>query len=267
MKLLNLPILPLRDIVVFPHMVAPLFVGRKMSINALNKVMLSDKKILLITQKSSDIDNPSPKNLYNFGTVAKILQLLKLPDGTVKVLVEGLERAKVYEIKDNNDFLLGNYKNVQLENKNKSKVKALTKIVIEQFDSYQKINKKVPVEVINNIKSYTDSNKISDVIIANLNISLDQKQKLLEINSTEDILEKIYNFLLSEIDTIQVEKKIKGRVKRQMEKTQKEYYLNEQMKAIQKELGDGDDYDDLTDLENKINKLKNQENVRMRFGL
>ena len=208
MKLLNLPILPLRDIVVFPHMVAPLFVGRKMSINALNKVMLSDKKILLITQKSSDIDNPSPKNLYNFGTVAKILQLLKLPDGTVKVLVEGLERAKVYEIKDNNDFLLGNYKNVQLENKNKSKVKALTKIVIEQFDSYQKINKKVPVEVINNIKSYTDSNKISDVIIANLNISLDQKQKLLEINSTEDILEKIYNFLLSEIDTIQVEKKI-----------------------------------------------------------
>ena len=123
------------------------------------------------------------------------------------------------------------------------------------MDSYQKINKKVPVEVINNIKSYTDSNKISDVIIANLNISLDQKQKLLEINSTEDILEKIYNFLLSEIDTIQVEKKIKGRVKRQMEKTQKEYYLNEQMKAIQKELGDGDDYDDLTDLENKINKL------------
>ncbi len=255
MKLLNLPILPLRDIVVFPHMVAPLFVGRKMSINALNKVMLSDKKILLITQKSSDIDNPSPKNLYNFGTVAKILQLLKLPDGTVKVLVEGLERAKVYEFHDNNDFLLGNYKIVQLENKNKSKVKALTKIVIEQFDSYQKINKKVPAEVINNIKSYTDSSKICDIIVSNLNISLGQKQKLLEVSSTEDILEKIYNFLLSEIDTIQVEKKIKGRVKRQMEKTQKEYYLNEQMKAIQKELGDGDDYDDITDLENKINKL------------
>ena len=256
MKLSSIPVLPLRDIVVFPHMVAPLFVGRTLSINALNHVMLNDKKIFLITQKNPEVDNPGPKHLFNFGTIAKVLQLLKLPDGTIKVLVEGIERAKVVSFNDNKSFLKASYNSIETDNKINSKIKALTKIVIDQFETYQKINKKVPIEIVNNIRSYDDPNRIADVIIANLNINLNQKQKLLETISTENRLDKIYNNLLSEIDTLQVEKKIRGRVKRQMEKTQKEYYLNEQMKAIQKELGDGDDYDDITELENKINKIK-----------
>ncbi len=255
MKINNIPVLPLRDIVVFPHMVAPLFVGRKLSINALNHVMVSDKRILLIAQKNSDVDNPNSKQLFTYGTIAKILQLLKLPDGTIKVLVEGLERAKVQSFIENKDFLSASCNTLNLNIKNDSKIKALMKIVIEHFDSYQKVNKKISPEVVSNVRSYNDANKISDVVIANLNIDLNQKQKLLEITDTANRLNKIYNFLLSEMDTLQVEKKIKGRVKRQMEKTQKEYYLNEQMKAIQKELGDAEDFDDIKELENKINQL------------
>ncbi len=255
MKNLSIPVLPLRDIVVFPHMVAPLFVGRKSSVNALNHVMTNDKYILLITQKNSEIDNPSPKDLYIFGTVGKILQLLKLPDGTIKVLVEGIERVKVSNIVKGNDFISANATSLISESKSPSKIKALTKIVLEQFESYQKINKKIPFEILNNIRSYQDSNKIADVIIANLNISLHQKQQLLEITSTKDRLDQIYKFIISEMDALQIEKKIKGRVKRQMEKTQKEYYLNEQMKAIQKELGDNDEYDDISELEKKLNSI------------
>jgi len=249
-----IPVLPLRDIVVFPQMVVPLFVGRKLSVNALNNVMKYNKKILLIAQKNSEIDNPTTENLYRVGTLAKILQLLKLPDGTIKILVEGLERVKVSKIHHTKDFIIANYSSIKPVDKNVSKAKALMKIILEQFESYHKINKKIPIEAFNNIRANTDSDKLADVLIANLNISLSQKQELLEIISTVKRLEKIHDYLTTEIDTIQFEKKIKGRVKRQMEKTQKEYYLNEQMKAIQKELGDNDDIDDITEIETKIKK-------------
>ena len=248
----TIPVLPLRDIVVFPHMVAPLFVGRKQSVNALNSVMSGDKKIFLLSQKNSEIDNPNKENLYKYGTVAKILQLLKLPDGTLKVLVEGLYRAKVSKLDFNKDFTLATISDFKVSIKKTSKIKALQKLVIEQFEEYQKINKKINVDLVNNIKNFTDPNKIVDVIVSNLNISIDQKQEILEIEQIEDRLNKIYGHLVSEIDSFQVEKKIKGRVKRQMEKTQKEYYLNEQMKAIQKELGENEDLDEIAELEKKI---------------
>ena len=250
-----IPVLPLRDIVVFPNMVAPLFVGREQSVNALNHVMTGDKKIFLLSQKNSKIDNPNEDNLYSYGTVAKVLQLLKLPDGTIKVLVEGIERATVNKIISNKDFISANISYVDTSFKNNSNIKALVKIVVEQFEAYHKVNKKIPIDIVNNLKTFNDANKIADVIAVNLNINLSQKQEILEIISLEKRLDKIYGYLLSEIDSLQVEKKIKGRVKRQMEKTQKEYYLNEQMKAIQKELGDNDDLDDISEIEKKIDEI------------
>ena len=250
------PVLPLRDIVVFPHMVAPLFVGRKQSVNALNNVMTKDKKILLVTQINPEVDSPNLDHLYKVGTLAKVLQLLKLPDGTIKVLVEGLERVNIKELKSKNDYLIANYSLFKIKSQNNSNIRALIKIILEQFETYQKINKKISLEIINNLKSYNDYNKLADVVIANLNIDLNQKQELLETASLEKSLDKIYGYLIAEIDSMQIEKKIKGRVKRQMEKTQKEYYLNEQMKAIQKELGDNDEVDDIAEIENKLKKLK-----------
>ena len=250
----NIPVLPLRDIVVFPHMVAPLFVGRKQSVNALNTVMTGEKKIFLLSQKNSDIDNPDEKNLYSYGTVAKVLQLLKLPDGTLKVLVEGLYRAKVSKLNFNKDYTVASILELKDNFKKTSNLKAIQKIVVEQFEDYHKINKKISIDLVNNIKVISDPNKIADLIAANINISLDQKQELLEIENIEQRLNKIYSYLVSEIDSFQVEKKIKGRVKRQMEKTQKEYYLNEQMKAIQKELGENEDVDEIVDLEKKISE-------------
>ena len=252
----NIPILPLRDIVIFPHMVAPLFVGRKPSVNALTNVMNKDKKILLVTQKNSDVDNPKPDNLYKVGTLAKVLQMLKLPDGTIKVLVEGMDRVKINSLNSSSDFLTADFSLLNIRNKNNTNIKALIKIIIEQFESYQKINKKISAELINNIKNYSDYNKLADVVIANLNINISQKQELLEIISLESRLDKIYGYLISEIDSMQIEKKIKGRVKRQMEKTQKEYYLNEQIKAIQKELGDSEDVDDISEIEKKLTEIK-----------
>jgi ATP-dependent Lon protease len=249
------PVLPLRDIVVFPHMVAPLFVGRKSSVNALNKVMDKDKKIILITQKDSEIENPGSEHLYKVGTLAKVLQLLKLPDGTIKVLVEGLERVFVDNLESSQNFLIANYSHIKIKKNNTPNIRALIKIIIEQFESYQKINTKISLEIVNNIKTFIDFNKIADIVISNLNIDLSKKQDLLEMESLDERLNKIYSYLLSEIDSIQIEKKIKGRVKRQMEKTQKEYYLNEQMKAIQKELGDPEDLDDIPELEKKINEV------------
>ena len=253
MTKLHFPVLPLRDIVVFPHMVAPLFVGRKQSVNALNNVMISDKKILLLSQKNSEIDNPSEKNLYSYGTVAKVLQLLKLPDGTLKVLVEGTFRVKVNSLNFNKDFINASVTEIKNPKKNNSNIKALQKLIIEQFQEYQKINKKVSIDVVSNVRTISDPNKAADIITANINVGLEQKQEILEIENIEQRLNKIYGYLVSEIDSFQVEKKIKGRVKRQMEKTQKEYYLNEQMKAIQKELGESEDLDEISELENKIN--------------
>ncbi len=248
------PVLPLRDLVVFPNMVAPLFVGREQSVNALNHVMAGDKKIFLLSQKNSKVDNPDKENLYSFGTVAKVIQLLKLPDGTLKVLVEGIQRAKVKKINFNKEFITASITEINQKTKKNSNIKALQKLIIEQFVEFQKINKKVSMDVINNINTLNDPDKIVDIIASNISISLSQKQEILEITNTEDRLNKIYGYLVSEIDSFQVEKKIKGRVKRQMEKTQKEYYLNEQMKAIQKELGENEDLDEIAELEKKLNQ-------------
>ena len=252
----SIPVLPLRDIVVFPHMVAPLFVGRKQSVNALNNVMIKDKKILLVTQINPEVDSPNSEHLYKVGTLAKVLQLLKLPDGTIKVLVEGIERANISLFNSKNDYLSANYSLLKIKSQNNSNIRALIKIILEQFESYQKINKKISPEIISNLKNYRDYIKLADVVSANLNINLTQKQELLETASLEKSLDKIYGYLIAEIDSMQIEKKIKGRVKRQMEKTQKEYYLNEQMKAIQKELGDNEEVDDIVEIENKLKKLK-----------
>ena len=249
-----IPVLPLRDIVVFPNMVAPLFVGREQSVKALNHVMSSDKKIFLLSQRNSKVDNPNKENLYSFGTVAKVIQLLKLPDGTLKVLVEGLHRAKVTKINFNKEFITASINEINQKTKKNTNIKALQKLIIEQFVEFQKINKKVSLDVINNVKTLSDPDKIVDIIVSNISITLHQKQEILEIINTEDRLNKIYGYLVSEIDSFQVEKKIKGRVKRQMEKTQKEYYLNEQMKAIQKELGENEDLDEITELEKKLNQ-------------
>ena len=251
----NIPVLPLRDIVVFPNMVAPLFVGREQSVNALNHVMTSDKKIFLLSQKNSKIDNPNEDNLYSYGTIAKVIQLLKLPDGTLKVLVEGIQRAKVTKINFYKEFITASISEINIKVKKNSNIKALQKLIIEQFIEFQKINKKVSLDVINNIKTINDPDKIVDIIGSNISISLSQKQQILEIINTEERLNKVYGYLVSEIDSFQVEKKIKGRVKRQMEKTQKEYYLNEQMKAIQKELGENEELDEIAELENKLNKF------------
>ena len=248
----SLPLLPLRDIVVFPGMVAPLFVGRKQSVNALNHIMTGDKKIFLLTQKDSDVENPNSENLFKVGTIAKVLQLLKLPDGTIKVLVEGIERASLKNLKVDKDFISANIKTLDKKYNLNTKLKAILKIVIEQFEEYIKVNKKLPSDIISNLKSTSDPNKISDLISVNIGISLEQKQELLELEDLNKRLDKIYSYLLAEIDSFQVEKKIKGRVKRQMEKTQKEYYLNEQMKAIQKELGENEDNDEISEIENKI---------------
>ncbi|MBT5213889.1 MAG: endopeptidase La [Pelagibacteraceae bacterium] len=252
----SIPVLPLRDIVVFPGMVAPLFVGRKQSVNALNHVMSSDKEILLLAQKDSDVENPKPNNLYKWGTIAKVLQLLKLPDGTIKVLVEGIDRANLSKLSSNKDYLTANVEVLVKKTKTNIKIKALSKVVIEQFEEYIKLNKKLPSDLIGNLKSITDANKISDLVSVNLAISIKQKQELLELIDLEQRLDKIYSYLMAEIDSFQVEKKIKGRVKRQMEKTQKEYYLNEQMKAIQKELGENEESDEIAELEKKILKIK-----------
>ena len=250
----QIPVLPLRDIVVFPNMVAPLFVGREQSVNAINHVMTSDKKILLLAQKNSKIDNPNKDNLYSVGTVAKIIQLLKLPDGTLKVLVEGIQRANVNKINFNKEFIIASITEINQKSKKNSNIRALQKLIVEQFVEFQKINKKVSLDVINNVRTFNDPDKIVDVIVSNISISLSQKQEILEIINIEDRLNKVYGYLVSEIDSFQVEKKIKGRVKRQMEKTQKEYYLNEQMKAIQKELGENEDLDEIAELEKKVNQ-------------
>ena len=251
-----IPVLPLRDIVVFPGMVAPLFVGRKQSVNALNHVMTEDKKILLLAQKDSDVENPGHNNLYKCGTIAKVLQLLKLPDGTIKVLVEGIERANLKKLNINKDYLTAEVDILIKKTKTSSKIKALSTIIVEQFEEYIKLNKKLPSDLSGNLKSMIDANKISDLVSVNLTISIQQKQELLELIDLEERLDKIYSHLVAEIDTFQVEKKIKGRVKRQMEKTQKEYYLNEQMKAIQKELGENEDTDEIAEIEKKIKNIK-----------
>ena len=247
-------VLPLRDIVVFPHMIVPLFVGREKSVRALEHVMAQEKQILLITQRSPSEDDPGPEQLYDVGTIGTILQLLKLPDGTVKVLVEGGRRIKVTRYLDNPDYMEATIEDIPDETVVDEDLEALSRAVIGHFEQYVKLSKKIPPEVIVSINQIEEPSKMADTIASHLALKIDQKQELLEIASTNGRLEKIYSLMEGEIGVLHVEKRIRGRVKRQMEKTQREYYLNEQMKAIQKELGEsnGEGLDELGELEKRI---------------
>ena len=246
------PVLPLRDIVVFPYMIVPLFVGREKSIAALEEVMRADKQILLAAQKNAGDDDPATDAIYEIGTLASVLQLLKLPDGTVKVLVEGSARAKVVRYTDNDNYFEAEVERVVDQPGAKDELEALSRSVITQFESYVKLNKKVSPEVLGTVSQIEDYAKLADTIASHLAVKISDKQDVLETATVSERLERVYTLMESEISVLQVEKKIRSRVKRQMEKTQREYYLNEQMKAIQKELGDTDERDDIAEFEEKI---------------
>ncbi|TPW33012.1 endopeptidase La [Martelella alba] len=251
------PVLPLRDIVVFPHMIVPLFVGREKSIRALEEVMASDKQIMLITQVNASDDDPSPENLFRVGTIANVLQLLKLPDGTVKVLVEGKARAAVEEITAHKDYYEAQAEVLAEPEEDAVEIEALSRSVVSEFENYVKLNKKVSPEVVGAAGQIEDYSKLADTVASHLSIKLTEKQEMLETTSVKERLEKALGFMEGEISVLQVEKRIRTRVKRQMEKTQREYYLNEQMKAIQKELGEGEDgRDEMAELEDRIKKTK-----------
>ena len=250
-------VLPLRDIVVFPHMIVPLFVGRERSVQALEHVMHEDKQILLVTQKSPSEDDPNAQDLHTVGTIGTILQLLKLPDGTVKVLVEGGKRVKITKYSENDTYLEAETQEIADSSPQGEELEALGRAVITQFEQYVKLNKKIPPEVIVSVNQIEEPSKMADTIASHLALKIEQKQELLEIANSAERLEKIYGFMEGEIGVLQVEMRVRNRVKRQMEKTQREYYLNEQMKAIQKELGDSEDgLNEIGELEKKIEETK-----------
>jgi ATP-dependent Lon protease len=248
----ELPLLPLRDVVVFPHMVIPLFVGRPKSIKALEVAMEAGKSILLVAQKSAVKDDPEAEDLYSVGCVANILQMLKLPDGTVKVLVEGAQRARLEAIEARHEMFFAGARPVMADDGVNHEVEALRRAVIAQFDQYVKLNKKIPPEILTSIAGIEEAGRLADTIAAHLPLKLEQKQEILEMFDVRARIERLLAQLESEIDILQVEKRIRGRVKRQMEKSQREYYLNEQVKAIQKELGEGEEGADLEELDKKI---------------
>ncbi len=253
----ELPVLPLRDIVVFPHMIVPLFVGRDKSVRALEDVMQDDKQILLVTQKNAGEDDPKAEDIYETGTVATVLQLLKLPDGTVKVLVEGVQRARIVDFTATEDFFQVHAEMIDDPEEPEADLQALSRAVVGQFEQYIKLNKKVPAEVMISINQIAEPSRLADTVAQHLTLKISDKQDLLELESVTERMEKIFGFMEGEISVLQVEKRIRNRVKRQMEKTQREYYLNEQMKAIQKELGEGEDgKDELSELEEQIEKTR-----------
>ena len=261
----TIPVLPLRDIVVFPHMIVPLFVGREKSIRALEEVMREEKRILLVAQKNPGDDDPALDTIYEVGTLAQVMQLLKLPDGTVKVLVEGVERARVLDFTDRTEYFEARVAVMPVPKVFTKEVEGLARSTANQFESYVKLNKKVPQEVLAGIGQITDLAKLADTISAHLALKIADKQQLLELDTVEARLEKAYALMEGEISVLQVEKRIRSRVKRQMEKTQREYYLNEQMKAIQKELGDGtEERDELGELEHRIKNTKFSKEARER---
>ena len=254
-----LPMLPLRDVVVYPQLVIPLFVGREKSIQAIEKANNGDKKILLVAQKNANKDEPLVKDLFKIGTVATILQMLKLPDGTVKVLVEGIDRAEVTSFHEKGEFWSANVNFVEIKERKDKKTLAFMRSVFSQFDQYVKLNKKIPPEILTSLTSINDPGRLADSIAANLTLKLSEKQTILETFDIRGRLDLLLNIMESEIDILQVEKKIRGRVKNQMEKSQREYYLNEQVKAIQKELGEQDENADLEELEKKIKEVNMSE--------
>ena len=253
----NLPVLPLRDIVVFPHMIVPLFVGRERSVRALEEVMADNKQILLLTQVDAATEDPEANEMFKTGTVGNILQLLKLPDGTVKVLVEGIARAQVENLYDSGDYLTANVTEFADPDITDPELVALGRATVQQFEHYIKLNKKIASEVLVSVNQLEETGKIADTIASHLAVKIHEKQTLLEMISVQERLEIIYSMMEGEISVLQVEKRIRNRVKRQMEKTQREYYLNEQMKAIQKELGETEDgKSELDELAEGLEKAK-----------
>ncbi len=249
---ITLPLLPLRDVVVFPHMVIPLFVGRPKSIKALEAAMEAGRQIMLVAQKAAGKDEPKSDDMFDVGCVSSILQMLKLPDGTVKVLVEGIQRANTKLISDNGEHFFAEVEPIPLSTEASPEIEALRRAVTQQFDQYVKLNKKIPPEILTSIAGIDDPGRLGDTIAAHLPLKLEAKQSVLDLFLVSKRLERLLELLEHEVDILQVEKRIRGRVKRQMEKSQREYYLNEQVKAIQKELGDGEEGADLEELEKKI---------------
>lgn len=263
---IDLPLLPLRDVVVFPHMVIPLFVGRPKSIKALESAMEAERRIMLVAQKAAAKDEPSVEDMFGVGCVATILQMLKLPDGTVKVLVEGQQRATVNKIDEGEFHFTANVTPVEPEilvpGDKTSETEALRRAVMQQFDHYVKLNKKIPPEILTSISSIDDAGRLADTIAAHLPLKLDAKQVILDLDNVKARLENLYEQLEREVDILNVDKKIRGRVKRQMEKNQRDFYLNEQVKAIQKELGEGEEGADIEEIEKKIKSAKMPQEAR-----
>ncbi|XOT97675.1 endopeptidase La, partial [Alcaligenes pakistanensis] len=253
---IELPLLPLRDVVVFPHMVIPLFVGRPRSIKALELAMESGNNIMLVAQKSAGKDDPAPEDLYEIACAASILQMLKLPDGTVKVLVEGLQRARITQVQDAETHFVASVVEVPGDAGDAAETEALRRAVLGQFEQYVKLNKKIPQEILTSLTGIDDAGRLADTIAAHLPLKLEQKQGMLETPKAMERLESLLSQLEGEIDILQVEKRIRGRVKKQMEKSQRDYYLNEQVKAIQKELGEGEDGADVEELEKRIEQAQ-----------
>ena len=253
-----LPVLPLRDIVVFPHMIVPLFVGRERSVLALEEMIGSNgKQLILVTQKNPIDDNPEPKDLYSIGTIGNLLQLIKLPDGTVKVLVEGIQRVRLNKFLDDSEFFQAYGSVIPEELGHEEEIDALTRAVVSQFEQYVKLNRKIPPEVLSTVNQISDPAKLADTIASYFSLKIADKQILLETTNVSERLEKVLGYIESESAVLQVEKKIRTRVKKQMEKTQREYYLNEQLKAINRELGEGEEgKDEIAELEDKVRKLK-----------
>jgi ATP-dependent Lon protease len=252
---LTMPVLPLRDVVVYPHMVIPLFVGREKSIQALEAAMAGEKRILLVAQRNAAVDDPGADDIYSIGTISSILQLLKLPDGTIKVLVEGTDRARVLGLQEQGNYFSAEIETLEALPAEEREAEVLTRAVLGQFDQYVKLNNKVPPEILSSLAGIEEPGRLADTIAAHLSLKIEEKQGILEIHNVRTRMERLMAILESEIDLLQVEKRIRGRVKRQMEKSQREYYLNEQMKAIQKELGEMDDVpNELEDLARKIDK-------------
>ena len=259
---LEMPLLPLRDVVVFPDMVIPLFVGRPKSIKALETAMESGKSIVLVAQKSAAKDEPSPEDLYDVGSIANILQMLKLPDGTVKVLVEGSQRARIHSIEDVKTHFTVQVTPIATEPDTDSETEAMRRTMIQQFDQYVKLNKKIPPEILTSLAGIDEAGRLADTIAAHLPLKLEQKQEVLEMTGVKQRLDHLLKVVEGELDILQVEKRIRGRVKRQMEKSQREYYLNEQVKAIQKELGETEEGADIDEIEKKIRVARMPKDAR-----
>ncbi len=257
-----IPLLPLRDIVVFPHTVIPLFIGREQSVNAVTAAMSGNKHILLVTQKKEAVNNPSQSDLYQVGTMAVVLQMLKLPDNTIKVLVEGVQRVKIKNYLPSKDFYLVQFETLGSRKMNTKKLAATMRLTLEAFEKYTKLNKKIPEEILQTLNTSTDVERISDVIISHISLKLDEKQKLLENKNALDRLEKVLSTLMVEIDVLNIEQKIHNRIRKQMETNQRDYYLNEQMKSIQKELGHNDEENEIEEFESKIKKAKLPKEVK-----